>query len=381
MRALCAFCMLSTLTVALVAQSKIISSPPGFEAKDSGGLPNSFAGSFGRDFDHRDQFADGEMRGRKMSITRIGYRLSYLQHTSSSAMGRSWTRVTLRASQCELDKLTTNFAQNSLTTPKTVFDGAVTWPTATGYPGTRPAPWDNRLSFPFAAPWSYDGNKDILWDYEFKGGVLANQVTTGRSYYLDTIRFNSILYGSQEPLSNVNPPYCADSAHTNPGWHAATSLWAAVHTYEIGSRSPYNGKVVFRLGSVNTAPNATVIHGVSNNGFSRGLDVAFRCDKLHVDTSKLFNAFYFKTDANGAFVSAEILAPWRGSFLGQRLWVQGAWSDSKTGYASLTKAMTLTMPTTPPNPPRRANLDSGFASGPILSQSPSFNPVALYTYN
>ena len=172
-----------------------------------------------------------------------------------------------------------------------------------------------------------------------------------------------------------------DSTHRNPTGHATTSLSAKVFGKLLGDRSRYNGKIVFHLGSVNTAPNAMVIHGVSSNGLPQGIDIGFRCNKLHLDTSRLFNAFYFKTDANGSFTSQEILEPWRKAWLGHRLWVQGAWADSKTGWASLTTAMTLTMPNDPANLPRRVSMFSFGSLKPSLSQSFINNPVMLFTYD
>ncbi len=173
-----------------------------------------------------------------------------------------------------------------------------------------------------------------------------------------------------------------DAAHQNPAWHAAAYVTAEVRSSWL--TGPGAGKIRFNLSSVNTAPNARVIHAVGDRGFPNGVDIGFRCNKLFIDTSLAFNAFFYRADSSGTARSGDIFVPWSESWRGQTIWAQGAWQDSKTMRPSLTRAMSLTIPNVSPEHPRHKHLFS--FKLPNQTNRASFvfrvsaSPLVLYTY-
>ena len=84
---------LSLLITPLFAQGTMTSPKGGLTVE---GL--HYAYYLGRYADGRYQFADGENKGKAAAITEVGYRLDNRSHTTSTAMGRSWSSVTLHMS-------------------------------------------------------------------------------------------------------------------------------------------------------------------------------------------------------------------------------------------------------------------------------------------
>lgn len=90
------------------------------------------------------------------AITEIAFRLDYRNHTDLTAMGRTWTSITLDMSEpTTYDSMRNNFAQNTGTSPTRVFDNAWTRPTQVGASLLEPDLWGGakgQLRFPFAKP-------------------------------------------------------------------------------------------------------------------------------------------------------------------------------------------------------------------------------------
>ena len=121
--------------------------------------------------------------------------------------------MTLHIAECDISKATIIFNRHPTTPPARVFSGVIAWPSLRGLPGTSPAPWggiNGRLVFPFQQPWVYSGTTDMMLDYDFDGGLLANNgfwpTHYRREYVLDGFgivsntshgsetRFGKILY-------------------------------------------------------------------------------------------------------------------------------------------------------------------------------------------
>ena len=135
---------------------------------------------------------DGELM-KRMAISRMDYRLDPAADYRFTP-SRKWTSVVLRLAETTLP-LNTRFSSNYLTTPQTVFAGAMSWTTPAGAYPTPPAntqtiPWGSHgLAFPFTSVFMYSGTKPMLREYVFRGGTLSNTATwtTNSTFFLDGI--------------------------------------------------------------------------------------------------------------------------------------------------------------------------------------------------
>ena len=201
--------------------------PPGYDKKEG----ELYSWYLGRYANARFQLAEDSLNPlRTVIIGRIGFRLDARNYNSVfNAQGRKWTNVMIQMSTCSIGKMTTKWSTNNLTKPQVVFNAAYSWPLQKGTPATRPAPWDQKLSFPLKGTFIYihNGSNDLLVDYQFRGGTMANNArwgtsTTGNfpsySYYLDGPQTNS----NQPTFLQAKPSYhgnqtCTDPAHTVGG--------------------------------------------------------------------------------------------------------------------------------------------------------------------
>ena len=176
-----------------------------------------YAYYLGRYADARYQFADGENKGKASAITEVRYRLDNRAHTTSTAMGRSWSNVTLQMSEmANFETMSNTWSQNISGTQTTVFSAKADWDSQTGTPMIKPDIWGGmkgKLRFPFTKPWVYTGKSDMLLDYAFTGGTLANASTwsgsTSRYYYLDgesISTFSKSGVVERIPAIRQNPP-------------------------------------------------------------------------------------------------------------------------------------------------------------------------------
>src|SRR5690606_20797659 len=106
--------------------------------------------------------------------------------SSTQFPARNWTNVLMQVAEGSYANASTTFTANLTTNPKTVFNQAVSW---TGITGTSPSPgvWGAPVRFPFSAPYIYTGSSDLVLDFTFTGGTLANAASwTGLNlYYID----------------------------------------------------------------------------------------------------------------------------------------------------------------------------------------------------
>ena len=106
----------------------------------------------------------------------------------------------------DVSKFTNTFASNMTTMPTTVFNAAWSLPTVTGYPLTKPAVYGGLkggYKIPFKSIWVYFGKKDIVHDWQYRGGTLDSKTpwtrTTMYPYYLDSYT------GGRQRLSQHRP--------------------------------------------------------------------------------------------------------------------------------------------------------------------------------
>lgn len=326
--------------------SPAFTTPPGYlttEGTQLGGTSTTgYAYYFGGYSDGRFQQADGEIKALGVQILNsVGYRLDYLSHSSTTGGGRSWSNVTLSLADCDFTKVTNNFGNNALSTPMVVHNAAVSWPTQTGNPSSRPAPWDKMLQFPFKGVYPYTARADLLLDFAFQGGTLANALTWGtnslRTYYLDGFYWvTAVTFGRNVYRTNSNT--CNDSAWTHTTYASSA---VQVGLYSKLSTS-YPDTAQLQVFGNATAPNAPIIKAFNLMGLAPlgvGIPIGANCNNLMIETK---NAVFqtYTTDGSGNH------NPWTYIKLGSlakaqtygtaEIWCQGAWTDSKTGAFSLT---------------------------------------------
>ncbi len=326
-----------------LAQSTI-TSPPGYVTADG----NSTCFYFGRYADGRFQMADGELRGRVMTMSQVDLRLDNRNHTTATATGRSWRRVSLEMSDTDVENMSLTWDDNNLSTPTRVFEGRMTWPTVSGQPASTP--WGH-VAFPFTGIWIYTGRKDMLADYQFSGGTLANAAAwTGSNtayYYLDGISNPDAISGTGTYMPTSSNT-CNDSAMTATTGAYTYGVATSFHVYYTSYI--YRDKLRLYWYSYYTAPDKPVVHVLGlGGGNPAGLDIGARCHRLYVDGSKPYLLMTRTTDTSGRGFSGtdQILIPYQKAWQGLKFHVQGAWTDSSSGLFSLTRARSFEVPAYP----------------------------------
>jgi len=376
------------LCVPVFAQGSITTPPGGLTGE---GTHAAYA--FGWFADARYQHADGMHTGAQQhTISEIAFRVDSRSHTAETAMGRTWTNVTLDISETSnFDTMGQVWSNNVTTTPNRVFDHRWSWPSISGAPLLEPGVWGGvtgQLRFPFSKPWLYTGKNEILMDYRFRGGTLANSGTWNFSrsayYYLDSEVVT--LYtaeGGVEPLPET-PGKCADSGFTYPGYIATTYGYS----YAYG---PANNQVTLRNTmqvnhySYYTAPNSPVVQAIGVGGSSNGVNVGARCNRLYVDLNKptvLLNMTATGSTGYSGLVTWSM--PWQPAFNNLKIYIQSAWADSKTRALSLSTAVLLTLPNGAPPTflPRYKSMFSADPNSANASVEPAttgyYFPYTLY---
>ncbi|MHC4078288.1 MAG: hypothetical protein ACYST0_07575 [Planctomycetota bacterium] len=309
---------------------------------------SSYSYYLGRYSNGRYQMADGELKGKTLAMTRFDFRLDNRSYGTTTGMGRSWTRVTLDMAETDVADMTNAWDDNILTTPTRVFDSKMTWTTVTGRPSSTP--WGH-VSFPFTKTWVYTGKNDMLAEYLFYGGTLANsgRWTGGNNsyYYLDSIPNQDAISGSGTymPTSSNN---CNDSALSSTtgaytyGYATAFHVNYTTHTYR--------DKLRLYWYSYYTAPAKSVIHAFGvGRGNTAGIDIGARCHRLYLDATLPFVLTTRRAASTTSAYSGanQGIIPWENRWQGQTFHVQGAWADSSTGLFSLTRGRSFVVPSYP----------------------------------
>ena len=325
---------LLALAVPAVAQSRAISSPKGYVTKEG----EQYSAFFGAYAVSRYQIGDGHQRGSKLSVTQVSLRHDCWNYDlDHGGLGRSWTRVTLAMAETDLSKFQTTFTLNAVTTPTTMFSGQIKWPTFIGLPKNCPAPLGDgtNLRFPFRSAYVYGGNNDLLSDFTFEGGTLANGKSWGTSaifYYLDSANQGT---KTGMRLRFLGSKSCKDSSQTSA---ALCRIGAEVQSSGSGN------SVTFSLSSQWTAPNKAVIKTIGIAGNLKGTDIG-ACNRLY--TTPIFYDFATATPGFGFSFTFFPAVIWKSTFAGIPLWAQAAWQDSSTKAFRLTRATTGRIPMQP----------------------------------
>ncbi len=315
----------------LCAQGSL-SSPAGYLGQESADGIAPYSMFLGGYPEQRFQLADGNLRGRGLTLTAAELRRDTQPGFEST--GRSWTAVTLRVGETNLASFGQTFSQNRVGAMATVFRAAATWPKHTGL-STRPAPWGTvGLRFPFASPVVYSGKRDLLLEYVFAGGTLDNSTTWNagslHSYYLDGIS------GSHHAVSTsrfFGSTGCKDGSQQNG---AVQRLYVLSHAK---SSPAYPNQFSHYQESYNTAPRMRVLQGIGISGSSTGTEVG-TCNRLHILP---LATFALVADTDGYTRMSLGSAPYSSSVVGLKIWAQTAWADSRTNGLKLTNAAQATV--------------------------------------
>jgi hypothetical protein len=337
------------------------------------------------------QQCDGENRGKVAVIASIAVRLDgTYNYNTSYGMGRTWSNVQLMISEGDLNNFTATFSTNATTTPTTVFSAGWSLPTVSGVQSPQPQPWGGskgELKLPFKSTWIYTGKGDILTDWQYTGGTLANNSTwtgsTTRYYMIDS-------YGSANEYSSVSGSIqyipstrlnnnstgvttrCNDSEHGT----STSGAYAYLYTAVYGNKYPvdnYRGNLYTYFYSYYTGYENPVIHGLALSNNTAGVDLGTGCNKLHlvapiVAVPRVTMPSSYSTSGYSGYKFSWI--KWQNGFASVKVTVQAAWADSSTNAFALSQAVENTLPSGPPGPaPMRMaiynyNKTSATGSGP-----------------
>lgn len=373
-------CLLATAP--LLAQGMLVS-PPAFASVEGNDAASYLLGYA----DSRFQYAEGELRGKSLSLTEVAFRLDYRNQNSETAMGRNWTNVTLSVADTDWTKMTATFSQNQFTTPVEVFNATFNVPSVEGFPLNKPASFGGKYAFPFKSPYAYAGTSDLLLDFVFLGGTLDNDVTWGcgnlHYYHLDGNSDTTTYISVRTPYPDVQPyPPCRDSA-INTDVSAYTFAHLMVHGI-THSNVMLREKASFEMYSYYTAPNAPIITGIGFAGIRTGMEIGAHCNLLYLNTELPFFPVLRTTTGSLGFSGVyQVIAPWDPAMGHLQIWVQTAWDDSKLNTFSLTQAMSVEMPPSKPTP-RRMVCTYSYLPASGTGYTPEIgahlNPITRYTY-
>lgn len=353
---LCLFVAAALPTTSTQAQTSTL---PRLGTAHEGASSSSYFGGYP---EGRYQVIDGSRRGGPMLLTGLRLRVDYRDH-NALAVGRSWSRVSLDLSESRAyATMSASFASNITGRPARVFSAPMSWPTQSGYPSTYPAPWGGRqggLTMSFANAWVYSGVDDLLFDFRFLGGQLANQGAwwtgaTGqkgpttqpilRHYPLDGEQASTVRRpGLTRGMPTVPGPSCMDSAFGTGGTGFA-SIEGSCHVAAGGGQDTH---LEFR--SLLTAPNAPVLKAVSTGRLSNGLQLGARCNRLFLDPATPWVLLPATTGPRVGYSPwVRLSAPWTGALSRAQLFVQAAWTDSVSNRLGLSQGLEFTLPVTTP---------------------------------
>lgn len=346
------FLALPLLLAMSASAQAVITAPPGYLSK-RGESATWLLGSYAENHFH---FGDGTLRGKPFSILRVDLRLDEgRSYGASTGMGRTFTTARLSMAETDITKMTRTWADNRVTDPTLVYSASnVSWPTVSGR--VNSATWGSPVGIAFSKPWLYSGSRDLLFEYEFRGGRLANNAAwsrgTFRGYYMDGLTNDTRVSG----LSVAVPPSigrCNDPAMTTTvGAYAS----GRVDIYGIGPLIPewQQDKMYVYHWSWYTAPRAPVVQLLSLGGIPAGVGIGAACHKLHVDPNRALGLKTRTTDTRGysgwADDNGRYWLPYMPNWRGASFWVQAAWANSKTGALSLTAARRFEIPTAKSTP-------------------------------
>ncbi len=359
--------------------------------KDATYEGTSYSSNLGGYAEGRFQYVYGALKGKKHTLKDVFYRVDYRDHNRGLSSSRSWSKVTLAVSETTNYKLLSpTFSVNVTGSASVVFNAKASWPTQSGLPITYPGLWGGlggKLRFAFNSPFKYTGTNDLMLDYTFQGGQLGNGGSWGgqfpalRHYVLDGEAVSGSLVNGLARSIPQTGAICTDSYWSGS---ATTPALAEGRSWVSGA----TGSTVWvQYRTIVTAPDAPVIHAVGLGGSIPGIDLGAKCNRLHVDLRKPWVAAFLKTGpprSAAATPWTRHTGTWAASMSRLTLYIQGAWTDSKSGAFALTRALEMVLPGGPPPSqlPRQKTLYARSASATRAEVIPFYsahNPYVRFT--
>lgn len=327
------------LCTASFGQTTYMSSPPGYlstEGEDRAYIMFEWSNA-------RTMFLDGEMRNNVIFIKDTAFRYDYRNYSTGIGQGRTWSNVTLDISLCDYSNPSFTFSQNPTATPTRVFSSSMTLPTQTGFPSTKPAKFT--MSFPFSAAWLYNGNEDICLDYDFNGGVMANNASWSTSwywsYFLDAPSAGTRVRG----VFSVIGTGCTDSGQSYPAQCWVTSY---VHNSKYTGNTSLQDKYRVYTRTRYTPQNQPVIHAITPFGSKTGTSFpGVTCEKIYLDLSQYFLTIPLVGNGSTPVYGPDFIFPYQKSLEGVKLYAQAAFPDSSTNALKFTYAEDSILPAYP----------------------------------
>ncbi len=316
--------LLFLLAVPAQAQ-KATTSPSGWDRTEGPGISQLLGGYP----EGRFQFLDGEVNMLSAKITQVEMRLD--KNFAYDQPARTWQRVLLFLAHTNAQKHSTVLKQNPTTTPQLVFISKVSWPKVKNQTISVTAPWggiSGEYRFPFRTPFTKAASKDLLLDFAFGQGVLANNAawTTLNFYPLDGFdereetRERSRLFGTT---------ICRDSSQVR-----AAVCDAGLYTYRKQIHTTQRAdRVLAWLSTFFAAPSAPIAQAmgtIQNPGTPIGT-----CQKLYL---KPLVVMFANTNSQGTASVFLGSVPYQPALAGVNIGAQAAYHDSKTRRFELTLA-------------------------------------------
>lgn len=336
-------CAAALLLGAAPAAQSYWTAPPGYENRAT----DWWSGFLGQFVEGRMQLLDSSVNSLAATMLRVEYRTAaHVNYSAFNGMGRTWSNTRITIGPCANRQATTDFSKNYKATGTRVYTGKTTLPSLTG---TRKQVWGNTLSVGFAKPYVKKKGDDLLLDFETYGGALHNGHVPRSGvaeYFMDGTRVGN----SSSDLGTDVPPRstCNDSAQTHSNGALVYSF-----VYNYGSLHPNTNlrdRLFVSYSTLYTAPKqAPVILAASVGGSDAGVAApAFGCNKLHINTGLILGVITGKTTTSLAgHFSGSLTVPFQEAWTAAPIYLQAAWTDSKTGRPMLTRARKWRVPAKP----------------------------------
>lgn len=283
------------------------------------------------------RFMDFSHTGPARSIKGVSFRLD---GASQVAIGRTWSKVTIRMAHGDWNSIQYNRsnAYRLVDTPVTVFDKAWSFPALNGKPPLDPAAWGgvrSSLQFRFSQPWQYNGKDAIFFEFVFSGGVADGNRTwpdtsSEFEYKLDSMPESAWrgAGGGKQSYPDDKSSGCVDSAFDFPTKKVPAYLDANLS----GSSD-----ITLSIDAYYTAPNTPLLLALGLAGVPQGGDVGVGCNRFYPDLLTPLAILVLPAPSSKYVSSAKITAPRQTSW--KDFWMQAIWFDSKDSSLKLSNAM------------------------------------------
>jgi len=298
------------LTASLFAQSKYNIIPRGVDLIELS-RASSIALNWSNGNTTRIQQADTAHTGNLRVLKSIAWR-----RDSNTARGTTWTAtLDIYLGHSDISKFSTTFATNHLSTPTKVFGGSMKldW--------TKPSPlpvglWSD-ATFPFKAPFVYNGRNALLWETQ-----TTSTATTSSGYAVD--------WSSSFPATRTSliPQVLGTGCTTGNG---AMSL---ATSFTVDSTPAYTSR--WDVTNASSSVPVSVHIGLLNP------DIPFLCGRLHTDA---LVSMPLGTSSAGGVATFTANAPWQTSMAGLGLMTQAlAIDNAAPGGGYLSNGIFLCLP-------------------------------------